>query len=183
MTTLDELFGAALMVPDAIDGERAAAARARHESSYTRYALVDRGNYEFVDDPHEPELIELMQRAAERATGRTLVPHSSRLLRLLPGSYVLAHHDGIREGNPVEVTLDLSRAPVLDAELHYRRRGQVYFRFPCLPGALAIVERGVTITCNHCYVSKLHVAASVVRLVVSLRDSDSPLHTTRNAPR
>jgi len=168
------------MVPDAIDSETAAAVRARYEDRYQRYALVDRGNYEFVEGADEPELVALVQRAAERATGRTLVVASQRVLRLLPGSYVLAHHDRFSEGNPVEVTLDLSRAPVPDAELHYRRRGQVFFRFPCLPGALAIVERGVTITCNHCYVSKLNVAASVVRFVVVLRDSDTAMHTTRS---
>ena len=180
MTKLDELFGAAMMVPHAIDAERAAAARARHEANYQRYALVDRGSYEYVERPREPELVTLMQRAAERATGRTLTPVTSRLLRLLPGSYLLAHHDRIHDDNPVEATLDLSRAPVPDAELHYRRSGQVFFRFECVPGALAIVERGVTITCNHCYISRLHVAASVVRLVVLLRDSDTALHTTRS---
>ena len=57
------------------------------------------------------------------------------------------------------------------AEIHYRRRGQVYFRVPCVPNALAIVERGPTVTCNHTYVSKLHPDASVVRLVVLLRDA------------
>jgi hypothetical protein len=181
VTTLDDLFGAALLVPDAIDAATATAVRARYEDRYQRYALVDRGNYEFVNDADEPELVALMLRAAERATGRTLALASQRMLRLLPGSYLLAHHDRIHEGNPVEVTLDLSRAPVPDAELHYRRSGQVFFRFPCVPGALAIVERGVTITCNHCYVSKLHVAASVVRFVILLRDSDTAMHTTRSA--
>ena len=181
MTTLDQLFGAALMVPDAIDTARAAAARTRHASHYTRYALVDRGSYEYVVDPDEPELIALMLRAAERTTGRTLAVASSRLLRLSPGDYILAHHDRMRDDNPVEVTLDLSPAAVADAELHYRRSGQVFFRVPCAPGALAIVERGVTVTSNHCYVSKLREGASVVRLVALLRDSATALHTTRSA--
>jgi hypothetical protein len=101
-------------------------------------------------------------------------------VRLVPGDYILAHHDHIHDDNPVEVTLDLSPATVA-AEVHYRRRGQVFFRVPCLPGSLAIVERGVTVTCNHTYVSKLHRDAVVMRLIVLLRDSPRTLHTTRSA--
>jgi hypothetical protein len=179
MTTLDSLFGAALLVPDAIDAQRAAAIRDRHRD-FTRYALLDRGSYEMLHDPDAPDAIALMTRAAERATGRSLSVSASRLVRLLPGDYVLAHHDPIYDDNPVEVTLDLSPAAVPDAELHYRRSGQVFFRVPCTPGMLAIVERGVTVTCNHTYVSKLHPDAVVVRLIVLLRDSAPPLHTTRS---
>lgn len=181
MTTLGDLFGAALVVPDAVDRDRAAAARARCEArGYTRYALYDRGSYDVVENPDEPELVTLMLRAAERTTGRTLTLAESRVLRLVPGDYVLAHHDHIHTDNPVEVTLDLSPAPV-DAEVHYRRRGQVFLRFPCLPGSLAIVERGVTITRNHTYVSRLNEGAVVVRLIVLLRDSTPAMHTTRSA--
>lgn len=173
MTRLDELFGAALVVPDAIGPAQAAAIRGRSEQrGYVRYALLDRGSYEVVRDAagSEPELSALALDAAGRATGRTLVVAESRVLRLSPGDYLLAHHDRIHEDNPVEVTIDLSPAHVPDAEVHYRRRGQVFFRFPCTPGALAIVERGVTVTCNHTYVSKLHEGASVVRCVLLLRD-------------
>jgi len=54
--------------------------------------------------------------------------------------------------------------------VHYRRRGQVFFRVPCTPGAVSIVERGPTVTCNHTYVSKLSPpGAEVLRLVVLLR--------------
>lgn len=170
MTTLGDLFGAALIVPDAIDRAAAAAARARWEArGFTRYALLDRGSYDVLAEPAEPELLARMRRAAETATGRTLAAAESRVVRLLPGDYVLAHHDRIHDDNPVEVTLDLSPAPVAGAELQYRRRGQVFFRFPCTPGALAIVERGVTVTCNHTYVSKLHERACVVRLIALLR--------------
>jgi hypothetical protein len=169
VTTLGDLFGAALVVPDVVGRTAAAAARARWEGRYTRYALLDRGSYDVLAEPGEPELTARMVRAAEQATGRTLAVAESRVVRLLPGDYVLAHHDRLHADNPVEVTLDLSPAPVADAELHYRRRGQVFFRFPCTPGALAIVERGVTVTCSHAYVSKLHDGASVVRLVALLR--------------
>lgn len=172
VTTLDDLFGAALVVPDALDRAAAAAARARWDAlGYTRYALLDRGSYDVLAAPDEPELLARMRRAAEAATGRTLAVAESRAVRLLPGDYVLAHHDRLHDDNPVEVTLDLSPAPVPGAEVHYRRRGQVFFRFPSTPGALAVVERGVTVTCNHTYVSKLHEGACVVRLVALLRDS------------
>ncbi|HEY5950710.1 MAG TPA: hypothetical protein VIV40_34700 [Kofleriaceae bacterium] len=171
MTRLDELFGAALVVPAAIDDARAAAARQRCEArGYTRYTLVDRGSYDVQVDADEPELFALMIGAAQRATGRSLVVSESRVIRLVAGDYLLAHHDRIYDDNPVEVTLDLSPVAVPDAEVHYRRRGQVFFRFECTPGALAIVERGATITCNHTYVSKLHRYAAVVRLIVLLRD-------------
>jgi hypothetical protein len=153
------------------DAARAATTRDRYAGRYTRYVLLDRGSYEFVVDPDEPELFARMRRAAEQATGRTLAVSSSRLVRLAPGDYLLAHHDRIYDDNPVEATLDLSPAPVPDAELHYRRRGQVFLRVACTPTTLAIVERGITITSNHCYVSKLHVDASVVRLSALLRDS------------
>lgn len=174
MTTLGDLFGAALVVRDAVDAAGAAAARARWNTrGFTRYALLDRGSYDVLVDPDEPELFALMVGAAERVTGRSLAVAESRVLRLHPGDYILAHHDRIHEGNPVEVTLDVSPAAVEGAEVHYRRRGQVYLRFPCTPAALAIVERGVTVTCNHTYVSKLHERACVVRLVALMRDSIS----------
>jgi hypothetical protein len=174
VTTLDQLFGAALAVPGAIDARTAAAARERFaQRGYTRYALVDRGSYDVLADPDEPALAALAIRAAERATGRTLAFGSARVLRLHAGDYLLAHHDRIHDDNPVEVTLDLSPAAVPAAEVHYRRSGQVFFRFESMPGALAIVERGVTVTCNHTYVSKLHEAAEIVRMVILL------VHTTR----
>jgi hypothetical protein len=174
VTTLGDLFGAALVVPDALDAIRVIGARERCERrGYTRYGLVDRGSYDVQLDPDEPDLVVLALRAAAQATGRTLVLAESRVVRLVPGDYLLAHHDRIHDDNPVEVTLDLSPAAVPDAEVHYRRRGQVFCRVPCTPGALAIVERGVTVTCNHTYVSKLHRDAEVVRLVMLLREPRS----------
>ena len=171
MTALGDLFGAALVVPGVIDPARAAAVRERwHARGYDRYALVDRGSYDVLVDPEEPALLPILVRAAEQATGRSLAVAEARGLRLAPGDYLLAHHDRLHADNPVEVMLDLSPAPVAGADVHYRRRGQVFFRFPSTPGALAIVERGFTVTCNHTYVSKLHPAASVVRLVALLRD-------------
>jgi hypothetical protein len=172
VTTLDELFGAALVVPDALDAVRVVAARERcARRGYTRFALVDRGSYDVQHDPEEPGLVAIAIRAAAQATGRTLVLAASRVVRLVAGDYILAHHDELHEDNPVEVTFDLSPATVPGAELHYRRSGQVFFRFPCTPSALSIVERGVTVTCNHTYISKLHRDAEVVRAVILLRDS------------
>jgi hypothetical protein len=170
--TLDAMFGAAVVLPDLV--ARDAAATLRERASYSRYALLDRGSYD-IDTLDAPSaavmpIFASLVLAAARVTGRTsLAVTEARLLRLLPGDYLLAHHDRILEGNPVEVTADLSPASVPGAEVQYRRRGQVFFRFPCVPGSVAVVERGPTVTCNHTYVSKLHAGASVMRLVVLLR--------------
>ena len=96
MTRLDELFGAALVVPDAIRPALATAMRARCDGrGYVRYALLDRGSYEVQRDvaAAEPELAALALDAARRATGRTLVVAESRVLRLSPGDYLLAHQE------------------------------------------------------------------------------------------
>jgi hypothetical protein len=92
----------------------------------------------------------------------------ARVLRFSPGDYLLAHADRVYEGNPIEIVLDLSDGVTPGAEVHYRRRGAVFFRVPSAPCSLAIVERGPTVTCNHTYVSKRH-AGSVVRLVALVR--------------
>jgi hypothetical protein len=173
MTTIEQLFGArtALVLPDVIDPTHAAAIRERLEhTGYTRYTLLDRGSYDVIADPHEPELHAAVIELATRATGRSLVLAETRALRLVPGDYLLAHHDRIHDDHPVELVLDLSPAAVPGAEVHYRRRGQVYFRVPCAPGSLAVVERGPTVSCNHTYLSKRHAGASVIRLMLLLRD-------------
>lgn len=170
--TLDAMFGAAVTVPDVIARDAAAAIRGR--ATFQRYALLDRGSYDLdpLDTPTASlvPIFSTLIATAARITGHaSLAVTAARLLRLVPGDYLLAHHDAILDGSPVEVTADLSPAPVPGAEVHYRRRGQVYFRFPAVPGSVAVVERGPTVTCNHTYVSKLHAGASVVRLVVLLR--------------
>lgn len=166
--SVEALFGArtAVVLPDVVPRESAAAARAR--ASFTRYALLDRGSYE-VATPDEPALRALAIELAHQTTGRALAIGEQRLLRLAPGDYVLAHHDRVHEGFPVEVMLDLSPASVPGAEVHYRRRGQAFLRAPCVPGSAAIVERGPTVTSNHTYVSKLHAGAVVVRWIALLR--------------
>lgn len=165
MTALDEMFGAAVVVTDAVDRARAAAVRTTLR--YTRYGLVDRGSYDIASVGSE--LDDVAVRLAASATGRTLAVVERRVLRLVAGDYLLARHDRVYEGIPVEVMLDLSPASVPGAEVHYRRRGQVFFRYPCVPGTAAIVERGPTVTCNHTYVSKLHGDAFVVRWIAILR--------------
>jgi hypothetical protein len=168
------LFGGrtAAIVPDAIGPAAAAELRDRLErTGYTRYALLDRGSYDVLADPREPAVFAPLIEIAARATGRSLAVAEARALRLRAGDYLLAHHDRILDDHPVELILDISPASVPGAEVHYRRRGQVYFRVPCAPGSLAIVERGPTVACNHTYVSKRDPAASVVRLVVLLRDA------------
>lgn len=162
----------AVVVPSAIGPELAAEARARLEhAEYKRYALLDRGSYDVVASPVEPELLEALTGIATAVTGRALEVAEVRAVRLRPGDYVLVRHDRVHEGRPVELVLDLSPTSVPDAEVHYRHRGQVFFTFPSTPGALALVERGPTVMSNHTYVSKRHAEASVVRLVVLLRDA------------
>jgi hypothetical protein len=167
MTSIDDVVGArtALIVPDVVEP-----ARARGHWPLARYALLDRGSYEYARNVEEPELFAFAIREASRVTGRMLRIAESCLLRLGPGDYLLARHDRVHEGFPIEVVLDLSHAPVRGAEVHYRRRGAVFFRFPSQPGAMSIVERGPSVTSNHTYVSKRHLDASVVRLVLLLRE-------------
>jgi hypothetical protein len=164
----------AVVVPAVLGAELAAEARARLErAEYTRYALLDRGSYDVVTSPAEPELLVHLAGIASAVTGRSLEVADVRALRLLPGDYVLVRHDRVHEGRPVELVLDLSPASVPDAEVHYRHRGQVYFTFPSTPGALALVERGPTVMSNHTYVSKRHAGTSVVRLIALLRDANA----------
>jgi hypothetical protein len=143
----------AMLVEDAITPAEAAAIRL---DGWQRYTLLDRGSYEYIDGIVEPALF------ARFARFGTIT--SARALRLSPGDYLLAHHDVLHDDLPLELVLDLSPAPI-PAELHYRRRGSVFFRMPCTPRALSVVERGPTVTRNHTYVSKLH-AGAVIRLVM-----------------
>ncbi|MEJ7603316.1 MAG: hypothetical protein WKG01_35845 [Kofleriaceae bacterium] len=172
MTSLAGLFGTATVVPDVIDGARANELRdALERVGYTRYALLDRGSYDVLANPSLPELATVLGALVSHAcevTGRRLAIDDTRALRLGAGDYVLANHDRLHEDNPVELVLDLSRA-VVASEVCYQRRGQVYFRFPSQPGALAIVERGPTVTSNHSYLTKRDPAASVIRIVALAR--------------
>lgn len=174
MTTIEQLFGGrtAVVVPDVIAPALAAEVRERLErTGYARHALLDRGSYDMCRDPQEPALFATLVELAARTTGRSLALVEARALRLLPGDYLLAHHDRMHDDHPIELVLDVSPAAVPGAEVHYRRRGQVYFRIPCAPCSLAIVERGPTVACNHTYVSKRNAGAIVVRLMVLLRDA------------
>ncbi|MDB4941759.1 MAG: hypothetical protein JWP97_1293 [Labilithrix sp.] len=162
----------AVTLPEVIGTELAGALRSRLAArGYERYRLVDRGSYDHVDEPHaaEPELAAVLVALASEITGRSLSLVSSRALRLGPGDYVLVRHDRVAEDRPVELVLDVSRAPVEGAEIHYRHRGQVFFAVPSAPGLLSLVERGPTVLANHTYVSKLQADAEVVRLVMLLQ--------------
>jgi hypothetical protein len=167
MTELGDVIGSrtATIVPDL-----AGNAKVRGGWQWSRYTLLDRGSYDYARDIDEPDLTARAIAHASKITERTLKLVEARALRLGPGDYVLAHHDRVYERFPIEVAIDLSPAVVEGAEIHYRRRGQVYFRVPSAPGSAAIVERGPTVTCNHTYVSKRDPAASVVRLVLLLAD-------------
>jgi hypothetical protein len=175
VSTLAEVLGAgcAVRLGAAFEPAVCAALRARcAERGYTRYGLLDRGSYEVLEWPPDTGVCDGLAELAREHTQRPdLAIARARVLRFVPGDYLLAHHDAIPDAGsrPVEAVLDLSPVPRPGAELHYRRRGAVFFRVPVVPGSAAIVERGPTITCNHGYVSKAHAHAEVVRLVLLLR--------------
>ena len=174
MTTLEDLFTSriAVVVPDVIGPTLAADVRTRLEhTGYTRYALLDRGSYDVLHAPLEPALFAALIAVAKQVTGRSLVVGDTRALRLGAGDYALAHHDRVHDDHPVELMLDLSATTVPGAEVHYRQLGgRVFFTMASRPGSLSIVERGPAVVCNHTYLSKLHVGATAVRLVMLLRE-------------
>jgi hypothetical protein len=139
--SLDDLLAtrSALIVPSGITARF---------TGFTRYALLDRGSYEYVDVPADPRIGELVA----NHTGARRPCIASRVIRLVPGDFILARHDPSPTG--LEIVIDISPAPAA-AELHYRQHGQVFFRVPCAPGTAALVPRNPTVTCNHAYVSKL----------------------------
>ena len=163
----------ATIVPDAVSPGALAELRARLATiGYRRYDLLDRGSYDVIDPIDDPTIraaLAPLVALAARATERALELVAVRALRLVAGDYLLAHHDRVHAGYPLELVLDLS--PVASAaELHYRRRGQVMFRMPSVPGSLAMVERGPTVTSNHTYVSRRTATAEVIRLVALTSD-------------
>lgn len=167
MTSIGDVIGArtTLIVPDVVEP-----ATVRGNWPFARYSLLDRGSYEYARDVDEPALFALACREAARVTERALSVVDACVLRLGPGDYLLARHDRVHDEFPIEVVIDLSPAVVPRAAVDYRRRGAVFFRFASRPGALSIVERGPSVTCNHTYVSKRHLDATVVRLVLLLRE-------------
>ncbi len=164
------MFPHAELVPAACGPDEVAALRSS-VTNYQRYGLVDRGSYEVgevtASSAFDRTILRMLDLASQRF-GRMLVARETRVLRLRGGDYLLARHDRPHEGRPVELVLDLSPTPVR-AEIQYRRLGQVFFRVPCSPRSLAIVERTPAITCNHTYVSKLMLGVEVVRLIVLAR--------------
>lgn len=134
----------------------------RSFAGYQRYRLFDRGSYEFIDDPDAPDVIAQAVALIAKQTGDQRRCLESRVVKLSPGDYILAHHDRIHERG-LEVVLDFSPAPA-PQELHYRQHGQVFFRVPCAPGSAAMIPRNPTVTANQTYLSKLH-AGEVVRWI------------------
>jgi hypothetical protein len=131
---------------------------------FERFRQIDLASYEHAPIDPPPALVTLASTIVEH----TLRPVSARMIRLLPGDYLLAHHDHSHDDHRVELMLDLSPAVVPDAEVRYRRNGAVFFRFPSQPGTASIVERDPATQCYHTYVSKLHRGAVVLRLVLQL---------------
>lgn len=158
----------AVIIPAAVGTELAAELRERFV--YQRYPQIDRASYDYLDAPAIPDVLEILAGVASEVTGRALQVASARVLRLNPGDYILVRHDKVHDGRPIELVLDLSAAPVADAEVHWRHRGQVYFTMPAAPCTLAIVERGPTVLVNHTYLSK-RGTNPVVRLNVMLAET------------
>jgi hypothetical protein len=158
------------LLEDAIDAKTAAAARATLDAiGWTRWRLLDRGSYDFIDTPEVPDVVAALVALARSATGRELVLDRARAVRMIPGDYVFVRHDRVYDDHPVEVVADISAAPVNGAEVHYRHRGQVFFVFPSRPGTVGIVERGPTVMRNSTYVSKRWTNAEIVRIFLLLR--------------
>ncbi len=161
----------AVIVPAAVGTTVAGELRSRLDAQgYRPYALVDRGSYRVVDAPRVGDLLDVLAGIAAEITGRAAKVAEARALRLGPGDYLLTRHDRAYDDRPIELVLDLSPEPVAGADVYWRHRGEVYFGMPSTPGALAVVERGPTVMCNHAYVSRRWSGPDVVRLVVLLRD-------------
>lgn len=159
----------AVIVPDAIGSALAAETRAALlHAGYTRYRRLDRASYEEAPADGLRDVGETLAGIVREVTGRDVALRGLRAVRLVAGDYMLTRHDRVHAERPIEALLDLSPAPIAHAAVHYRHRGQVFFVFPTQPGALAIVERGPTVMCNHTYVSKLVPDAEVVRLLALL---------------
>ncbi len=131
--------------------------------AYTRYAELDQASYEYAEvSPRD--LVKAVTDRIFEVTGERRTFVSGRVVRLLPGDYIVARHDVGSEQRVLECVVDLSPAAVPNAEVHYRQHGQVFFRMPCEPGTIAMMPRGPTVSCNHTYVSKL-CTGEVVRWI------------------
>jgi len=160
----------AALAPEAVLALRAELAHAAR----ARETRIDRASHELVALA-SPELEAAIEARAVEVTGRRVRVASCRVLRFGPGDYALTRADHVAEvaegePPPVEVIVDLSASPVPGAEVHYRHRGRVFFVVPTAPGGISLVERGPTVLANHTYVSRLHEAAEVVRVVALLRE-------------
>src|SRR5262249_47981050 len=91
---------------------------------FERFREIDRASYELASIEPPPALVAL----AASVTDRALQPVAARMIRLVPGDYLLAHHDHTHDDRRVELMLDLSPAIVPGAEVRYRRNGAVFFR-------------------------------------------------------
>lgn len=127
---------------------------------FRRYVQLDEACYDVAEVERVPH-VELVS----RTLGRILRVESARVLRLHPGDYALARHDAFAEG--VDLVIDLSPAPLANADMVWLRRGNPFFRMPVSPSSVAVVERGPTVVCYHGYVSRVS-GGEVIRLVARL---------------
>lgn len=141
---------------------------------WTRYAMIDRGQYDYIDSPSTTgpratavsvrSLVELMTRLASQQLGFDVRAVSTRAVRLSPGDYALSHHD-LRHDEPLlECIADLS-AGASEFAAHYREGGRPHFVVPNQPLAISLVARTAASAANHTYVSKLHRGPAITRFI------------------
>lgn len=133
---------------------------------WMRYALIDRGQYDYIDGPPGVEaLVEPMTRLASTQLGFDVRAVWTRALRLTPGDYSLSHHDVRHDAPLLECIADLSTAASSFA-VHYREGGRPHFVVPNQPLVISLVARTAASAANHTYISKLHQGCEIIRLVV-----------------
>jgi hypothetical protein len=138
-------------------------------AGWQRYALVDRGHYEYIDRPAGIDaLLSTVTELASAQLGFGLTLLTWRAVRLSPGDYLLSHHDPRHDDPLVECIADLSTAPS-DFAVHYRENGRPHFVVPNTPGTVSVVARTAASAANHSYVSKLHRGEALTRVVLRLR--------------
>jgi hypothetical protein len=165
----------AVVIPSAITVEIASLLRERLlEEGLYPYFLPHRGRYAVNDSFTEPDLWEQLQALASAVSGQRLSVFDARWSLLRRGDYALTRDDTAPLDRHVELTLDLSAAPVgeggsFGGEVCYAHRGQLFFAAPQAPGSLTLVERGPTIRRYERYLTHRAGDAEVIRLRLSLR--------------
>jgi hypothetical protein len=161
----------AVVLPDAISAPARAAIRSRlAETGLQPFYLAHRGRYAFNDTWVDPALFEGLAVIAEHLAGASLEIMGLCWIQMVRGDYALIRDDRPTARRSLELTLDLSEAPVEGGgEVCYRHRGQLFFAVTPAPGSLAVVERGTTIERYTRYLTHRVADQGIVRLRLALR--------------